>query len=109
MSWVPSSGSRPRSGNEAPSEGLGPPAAPARASPLRRARLVVHDHGHAGDVAQHALRLVEPIAMPHADVASPTGTASEALGVLGADDDALHALGFELARERGHVDRSGRV
>src|SRR5262249_33806348 len=68
-------------------------AALAQPALLRGAALIVDQHGHAGNLAQRTLRLVEPVAVPHLRAAAPERARVVLLGIVGGDDDALDALG----------------
>src|SRR2546425_5335547 len=85
------------------------PAALAQAALLGRAALVVDEHGHAGNVAQHPLRLVEAVAVPDLGAAAPARARVVLVGLVGGDDDALDALGLEQARQGRHRHRARRV
>ena len=48
-----------------------------------------------GVAAQHSLRLDEPVAVPDLDAVRASATRPVLVGVVGGDDDPLHALGLE--------------
>ena len=85
------------------------PAALAQAALLGSAALIVDEDGHAGNVAQEALRLVEAVAVPHLGAAAPARARIVFVGFVAGDDDALDALGLEQARHVRHRHGARRV
>src|SRR5262249_36111706 len=84
-------------------------AALAQPPLLRRAALVVDERRDPGDLAQHLLCVVEPIAVPDLDALGPAHAARVLAGLVGHHDDALDALGLEVPRHLGYRHGAGGV
>ena len=69
---------------------------------LRRARLIVDQRRHAGDLAQLALQAVELAPVMHGDRRRQAVGAGVVPRLVGHDDDRLHALADELLRDAGN-------
>ena len=75
---------------------------------LRRALLIVDQHGGACHLGQHLLRLDDALAVPHLD---PVGEldALVLVAVVGGDDDLGHALGQQPLGQLGDGHGAGRI
>ncbi len=83
-------------------------AALAQPPLLRRAVLVVDQHGDAADGREQGLRLEQPVAMPDLRVARDRDPRVLG-GIVARDDDALDAFGLEAPAERGDGQGARRV
>ncbi len=82
---------------------VGELAALAPAALLGGAGLVVDEHADAWHLAQLALHRVELVAMENLDAHGEAGIGGIFLGLVGDDDDALDALGGDLAGDLRHA------
>ena len=79
--------------------------APLALAPLlRRALLVVHQHGDAGDGSEHLLGLDQPVPVPDLDTMGQM-RAAQARRVLAGDDDPSHAFSQQQPRQVGDGPR----
>src|SRR5690606_27150208 len=83
---------------------IGVGVALAAAALFGGAGLVVHQHRHAGVVAQFAHDGVKLVAMAHRHAGSQRGHALVLFGLVGHHHDFLDALGSHLARDHRHID-----
>src|SRR5690606_19176971 len=84
---------------------IGELVALAAAALLGGARLVVDERRDARRVAQLALHAVELVAVANRDAFGPARALRVLARLVGHDNDGLHALGRELARDHGRVER----